>query len=60
MHVMNDEVPTAIDLLILRNQRAIMRALLSSRHIDEQSLITQGKETFEFLQQHGGIERRKS
>lgn len=57
---MPDDIPTAIELLILRNQRAIMRALLSIRQVDEQSLITQGKETFDFLQQHGGAEKKKS
>ena len=51
--------PREIDLIILRNQRAIMRGLLSLRSVDEQSLLTQGKETYEYLKRFDALGKSK-
>jgi len=57
--VSDDKPPTAVELIILRNQRAIMRALTGSRYFDEPALISQGQETYEYLKAHGALEKRK-
>jgi hypothetical protein len=55
----SDEAPTAIELLIIRNQRALLRALVASKHFDEPALITQGQETYDFLKRHDGLGGKK-
>jgi hypothetical protein len=51
--------PTEIEFLILRNQRAIMRALAGLRAVDEQTLLTQGQETYDFLKTHDALNKKK-